>query len=254
MYDAVDVSNLPPGAAAYAGYVDGSWPTYGTLKARFPGAHILSITVFGNDAECADVENGDMTISGIYGWFRNQEARKVWKPCIYSSVSGMDRVAATMTANGFARSSYRLWSAHYGAGEHICGPSSCRLMHENADGTQWTDFVLGRSLDQSLLVAGFFGGSAPPPPPPPPPSDWTERMIANLPTLAEGAADSPNHRFVVRVQGLCNALAGSGLTLDGQYGPMTKAAVETVQRDYGIGVDGVCGQQTWGCLVAGSAG
>jgi predicted Zn-ribbon and HTH transcriptional regulator len=41
-------------------------------------------------------------------------------------VSNIDRLMLTMNANGFERSQYRLWSAHYGAGEHICGPATCK--------------------------------------------------------------------------------------------------------------------------------
>ena len=37
MQDSIDVSHLTPGADAYLGYVDGRWPTFDALKARFPG-------------------------------------------------------------------------------------------------------------------------------------------------------------------------------------------------------------------------
>jgi hypothetical protein len=167
MYDSINVDALPAGAAAYAGYIDGKWPTFAVLMQRFAGAHLLSITVFGNDADCADVETGDMTVADIDGWFRRQQTRKVWRPVIYHSASGMDQVYATMTASGFARADYRLWSAHYGSplGEHICGPSTCGECQVACDGTQWADAALGRGLDQSLLAADFFGTPTPPPPP-----------------------------------------------------------------------------------------
>ena len=50
----------------------------------------------------------------------------------------------------------RLWSAHYGLGEHICGPNSCKALSIEADGTQWTSSALGRVLDQSELQSNFF--------------------------------------------------------------------------------------------------
>lgn len=158
MFDSIDVSQLPAGSGyAYAGYVDGHWPTYSAVKAKFPNAHVLSITVFGNNASCADVEAGDMTNASVYDWFKRQVANKVFRPVVYTSVSNMNPMVATMTANGFARSSYRLWSAHYGAGMHICGPATCRLTSTACDGTQWTDNALGRNLDQSVLNDNFFG-------------------------------------------------------------------------------------------------
>lgn len=55
-----------------------------------------------------------------------------------------------------ARADVRLWSAHYGFGEHICGPSSCGLVPIEMDGTQWTNTALGRNLDQSSLLENFF--------------------------------------------------------------------------------------------------
>lgn len=250
MFDAVDLANMPAGEQAYAGYTGGNWPTFPQLQRMFPGAWLLSIAISAaEDADALDVETGDATIGDIPGWFRRQEARGRWRPVIYHSVSGTDQVAAVMTGNGFPRSSYRLWSAHYQAGEHICGPATCRLTAVACDGTQWTDTALGRSLDQSTLLDGFFAGHTLPPPPPA--ADWTARMIANLPELAEGAADTPNHRYVARLQGLCCAL-GHPVPIDGAFGPLTRAAVEAVQGDFNISADGVAGPATWGCLVAGA--
>ena len=54
------------------------------------------------------------------------------------------------------RGQVRLWSAHYGAGEHICGPASCKSISFEVDGTQWTSSALSRDLDQSLLQGNFF--------------------------------------------------------------------------------------------------
>jgi hypothetical protein len=67
-----------------------------------------------------------------------------------------DSVLPELSAAKIARSTVRLWSAHYGLGEHICGPNSCKAMSVEADGTQWTSSALGRVLDQSELQASFF--------------------------------------------------------------------------------------------------
>lgn len=158
MFDSIDIAALPAGAPAYAGYVNGAWPTFSTLLRVFPGAHLLDIAVTADaDATCLDVEKGDATNADVYGWFTRQQARKAWRPVLYTSASNVDSLAATMTANGFPRTSYRLWSAHYGAGEHICGPAACKLTRYACDGTQWTDNALGRNLDQSVLASDFFG-------------------------------------------------------------------------------------------------
>jgi peptidoglycan hydrolase-like protein with peptidoglycan-binding domain len=49
---------------------------------------------------------------------------------------------------------------------------------------------------------------------------------------------------VAWLQGSLNACYGQHLTVDGSYGPLTKAAVEVAQRDAKITVDGIYGPQT----------
>lgn len=155
MYDSITVPALPSGAAAYAGYVGGDWPTYVKVRARFPKAHVLSIAISASeDAECLDIEKGDATNGQAPAWFRRQLARNVWRPVIYTQQSNLGALAATMTAAGIARPAYRLWSAHYD-GLHVCSPHSCDA-GATADGTQWTFTALGRNLDQSELDDSFF--------------------------------------------------------------------------------------------------
>ncbi len=168
MYDDISLNELPVGAYAYAGYVDGSWANFPALKAKFPGAHLLDITVFANaNATCLDVESGDATIAQVFGWFKAQAARHVYRPVIYTQAGNLDLLYATMKANGFARGTYRVWSAHYTNSQHICGPGSCgySLGGSEVDGTQFTDVALGRSLDESVLVDKFFDTLTVPPPP-----------------------------------------------------------------------------------------
>lgn len=161
MYDSIDPSQIPDNAQAAAGYVNGSWPTWSSLAAKFPNAHRLSIAVNSSgDATCLDVENGDATVGDAPGWYARQVAVGVWRPCFYASAGIMDGLVATLQQAGIARSSVRLWSAHY-SGEHICAPGSCGTTSTAMDATQWTDQALGRNLDQSLLVDDFFGTPGP---------------------------------------------------------------------------------------------
>lgn len=170
---------------AMAGYVGGSWPTWAPLAhlyANYPSLHLLSIAVFASeDADCLDVETGDATIPQVYGWFTRQQARKAWKPCIYTQAGNLSSLLATMNANGFPRSSYRIWSAHYLNQAHICGPGSCG--YPQADGTQWTNWAYGRNLDASLLSPGFFPAAPEPPPSPFPQPAYTEDTMVVLDSL-----------------------------------------------------------------------
>ena len=171
MYDDTAV-DLLPAADYFAGYVDGRFANIAAIKAKFPHATILSIAVFpADDADCLDVEPGDATRADIFGWFKRQQARGVARPCIYSSVSSIDGIVATMTANGFHRDAYRLWSAHYTGSPHVCSPSTCKLTSAQCDATQYTDHAMSRSLDESVLLPGFFGGAPKPAPKPDPAPD-----------------------------------------------------------------------------------
>lgn len=68
---------------------------------------------------------------------------------------------------------------------------------------------------------------------------------ASSPTLRQGASGAA-------VRDLQNALraAGHNISVDGQFGPQTKAAVLAFQRARGLTVDGIVGPQTWGALRA----
>jgi hypothetical protein len=161
MYDTALNDQFPAGAAAYAAYVDGGigdQPNYAFIVSTFPEAEHLSIALFAeNNADALDVEPGAASPSDIPGWYARQVARGINRPVIYASASTMnDTILPVLSQAGIARAQARLWSAHYGLGEHICGPNSCGALSIDADGTQWTSSARGLVLDQSLLLENFF--------------------------------------------------------------------------------------------------
>lgn len=265
MWDDITVSALPTGGSyAYAGYVDGMWPTYRTLQARFPGHRLLSIAVFSSDnAESLDIERGDATIGEGPGWFERQVARGIWRPVLYTQASNLKALELVMRAHHVPRGSYRLWSAHYTKKAHLCGPKSCGYGLSEADGTQWTDVAMGINLDRSLLLPSFFDPRpAPPKPPAPKPAPstdptWQEAMMNRLPTLKQGDKDvAGGIAFVGRMQALVkligdrNHLAkASAQHASGVFDDMTHDALVQVQALFKLTQDGVCGPKTWGVLV-----
>jgi hypothetical protein len=164
MYDSVTVANLPPGADAYAGYTSGLFPTFPEVKrlAAELGVHLLSIAIdVAHDADCLDVEPLDATNAQAPAWVKRQMKRGEPRPCVYTSASNSAALIRTLENAGIARSQFRLWSAHYGAGKHICGPGTCGF--PAADGTQWTDKARGNhgsEIDESLLKDSFFHGGS----------------------------------------------------------------------------------------------
>jgi len=161
MYDSVQNDQFPPGAQAYAAYVDGSvgnQPNYAYIVKTFPKAYHLSIALYASDnADVIDVEAGAAAPSDVPGWYARQKQRGIQRPCVYANASTMtDSILPMLSQAKIARSDVRLWSAHYGLGQHICGPDSCGAVPIEVDGTQWTTSALGRNLDQSLLQGNFF--------------------------------------------------------------------------------------------------
>lgn len=240
MFDAVDITQIPASATAVAGYVNGAWQTAPVLAKRFPHARLLTIAVSADhDADCLDIESRDATPDQAAGWVARQFARGITRPCLYASVSTMNQVVTAMEAAKVPRMSLRLWSAHYGAGSHICGPASCKLISQDMDGTQWTDAAQGKDLDESLLRGDFFG-------------EGSVSFTITLPVLEQGADDSALPRWYVhRVQAILNSCYHEQLTIDGSYGALTMAAVKRFQARENLAQDGICESSTWQRLIAG---
>jgi hypothetical protein len=164
MYDTITNDQFPPGADAYAAYVDGNLgnqPNYAFIVAAFPKAQHLSVSLFGNNADALDVEPGASVPSDIPAWYNAQRKRGIQRPCVYASASAMNNeILPVLSGAGIARATVRLWTAHYDVGQHICGPGSCGALSINADGTQWTPNAVvngvALDLDQSLLLENFF--------------------------------------------------------------------------------------------------
>lgn len=166
MFDSTQVGQIPGGAAAVAGYVNGMYQTYPSLVGKFPKAHVLSIAVSSHaDAVCLDVERGDATNEVAPGWLKRQQALGVKKPWVYTSVSNAMALQRTLTAAGIPRDQYILWTAHYSGHPHLCD-HTCGFGPVQADATQWWDKAYGRVLDISLVRDGIW---TPPPTPAPQP-------------------------------------------------------------------------------------
>lgn len=159
MYDDVNVSLIPVTAQAVAGYVDGRWPTYAQLAAKFPHAqHLVSIAVFAKDnADALDVEPGDATVAQAAGWVKRQKVRGLKHAIVYTSLSQAQTLVNALSSQGLSLGvDYLLWTAHYNGSPHLCSPACGYGFKETAHATQWTDRAEGRSLDESLCSAEFF--------------------------------------------------------------------------------------------------
>lgn len=232
-FDDVDVSLLPQ-ADYYAGYLDGIFANIAAIYAKYPMAGILTIDVKGTTvADCLDVEAGDATNDQVVHWFKLSLSGGITKPCVYSSVSNIDTLVGLFNGAGIPRTAYRLWSAHYGSGSHICGPTTCRETHTACDATQFTDTANNRSLDESVALSNFFTAVTPPAP------------VGN-PTLSLNDTGTA----VKTLQERLNAWhANPQLVLDSSFGTGTLTAVRSFQGAEKLTVDGVVGPATWTALL-----
>ena len=118
-WDTIENGQFPPGGQAYAAYVDGEigdQPNYAWIVKAFPSAHHMSIALFADhDADCLDMEPGAASPSDFPGWYARQVKRGIARPVIYANAFTMQTsVLAALSSAGIARSSVRLWTAHYG--------------------------------------------------------------------------------------------------------------------------------------------
>lgn len=247
MPDSIRPHDMPSGYPAYLAYVDGERSKdAGQVRAMFPGAQILTLTVLGGSlaADGVDCEEGNVGAAGAAAWVRRRlTAGPSFRPVVYADLEtpgySMREVIAGLLALGITRPRYRVLTAHYTGQAHICSPVSCPVAFQ-ADGTQWTDKFPGLNgslIDMSQLAGSFFGATAPV-------INWTETIVQQLPVVKQGQTGN-----VVRtVQGLC-AARGHAVTVDGVFGPVTAAAVRAVQSAGHVAVDGIVGPVTWGKLL-----
>lgn len=241
-YDDINASALPAGADAYLGYVDGYWPDFEDEVKKFTSAHIIGLTVYDiQQGDGCDIEKGDLTPQQGAQWVQAAMGR-VNRPIAYADVSDMETVIAELNSAGVARSDYRVMTAHWGVGAHICGPTTCRFpgLTQEADGTQWTDQVLGLNgtrIDESWLKDDFFGGTAPSPVPPQPiPQVPPARRNIFTPIAEDGVFGFHTCaalQFVI--------FGGNIGDVDGYFGPVSK---RQLQKYLNVQQDGVIGPLT----------
>lgn len=210
--DSITASAMLPGLQVYCGYVAGTYNNYAAVTADHPGALYIGIAPWVAPTDCLDIEPGDAAPADAPSFYHQATHPNTNKPVMYTSAGDAQTVINALAVAGIARSAYYLWSAHYGLGPHVCGPSSCGF--PQADGTQWTD---GANYDSDLFASYMFGAIPAP-------------VNPTLP-LKYGDMDATATGPVHAVQANLNKWAAEirltpKLTVDGDFGAATLAAVK----------------------------
>ena len=239
MYDGVDPSSVPAGADVYAGYVNGNWPSYNALVAKFPNAQHVPITVFSaGDAQVLDVEQGDASAADVPAWLNRQRARGQHRPTIYCSRIGApgygwQNVIDACNSAGVALPDF--WIADY-----TSGPHGLTLGNVTAVAIQWTDHG---GYDESVINDPSWPNRSKPNPPTP-----TEENMNVLSNTAPWNNSKHGDTMTLQVC-LRKKFGQQTLIVDGVFGQATAHAVKNVQKFFGLAVDGVCGPKTWSLIL-----
>ena len=131
MYDGIYASDVPAGAQLYASYVDGDWPDYPAMAAKFPNAvHVsVAVTASYNGGKALDVENGDATPAQSVDWVIARRADGQ-DPTVYCSVSNWPAVKSAFAIRSVSAPHY--WVADYSLGDNPSIP-------DGAVALQYTD-------------------------------------------------------------------------------------------------------------------
>lgn len=186
VYDAVEVSAIPSDATTILAYVDGSWPTYQTVKTLFPQAKILTITTNGhNPADICDVESGDATPEIAARWVASGMGHTV-----YSDTSTKPALDAALAGLGWH------WFA--------ANPTGVQHLEPGSVATQfaWPGHGSPGNFDISV-TDGVWPGAAPVPPPAQQPAIPEEHSMFCHDPVTGGiwAVDEKGDFFAISVQG-----------------------------------------------------
>lgn len=175
MYDTTDPEAIPASAGTpdyTAGYVDGHWPTYAGMIARYPTAVPVAITAIPGSANAwwahvCDCEDGDYTPSQAAAW-AHARIGLGFRPALYCSLALWSTVEAACARAGVLLGAVDWILAAY--------PGNGQTLYPGTVGHQWIDHG---PYDESVIVTGWTPGRATHAPITP---KGTEEMIASTPT------------------------------------------------------------------------
>lgn len=142
-FSAVTTDNIPPDAKIVFGYANPPYAQLGEVHVHCPHAHIEQVVTHPwYIGELYDFENGALPIAEAgftIRWAMNKGLRH---PACYFALGNRGAVIDSLIRAGITRSDVRLVVAHY---------TPTPELPDWADGVQWTETALHRSLNQYQL-------------------------------------------------------------------------------------------------------
>jgi hypothetical protein len=222
MYDATEPATIPGNVSApnyVAGYLDGKWPSYAAIAAKYPKAVPVSITVTGLlEADVVDCESGDLTPTSAAAWAKKKIASGI-VPCIYVSASSWTSAQNACLAIGVSPTAVDWWIAAY--------PGPGAILYPGSIAHQWIDHG---PYDESVVENGWIPGRTIGIVPPVSPQKEAT-MVCDvltggiLTTRADGTVDTfeganfygslSGQRLSAPIVGICSTASGKGYWLVG---------------------------------------
>jgi hypothetical protein len=218
--DAKTISRLIEPGDLVAYYIDGIYAWTSEEIALFPHNTHVTITVFGNPADVADCETGDMSVLSAVNWVERRRAAGYLRPTIYNSLSVMPDIRKT-TGNLILGKDYDVWIADYDNDINSVYPGSAAKQYRSTD---------------SYDISSVFDDM------------WPHRVKIQptAPVIGPKWPAGITLQFGNRgnsVEALQRALSTSGLRgargilCDGDFGSQTQTAVQNFESSQNLPVD-----------------
>jgi hypothetical protein len=154
MHDGVTPATVLAGAAAYAGYNDGKWPSFNALCDEYPSALHVSICVTATGAaRVLDVEKGDATPEQAPGWVTAQRDAGEAYPVVYCNQRN------TWPAVKAAFAAQHVDPPLYWVADYVNDPSQVPELPAGAIALQYYDYG---GYDASVIADYWPGLDEPP--------------------------------------------------------------------------------------------
>lgn len=232
--DARAILKLSKPGDLIAYYIDGRFAWSPEEIALFPFNTHITITVFGNPADVADCETGDMTPKQAADWVIMQRAHGYCRPTVYRSLSVMDDIRQATGQLVMGRD-WDSWVADYDNKTDSVYPGAAAKQYKSE-----------ANDDVSAVYDDL----------------WPHRVLVHPPSAPIGAPKWPAGlvlQFGNRgnaVEALQRACSQSGLygvrgiETDGVFGEQTRTAVRNFEQLENLTVDaGLAGNQVRAALI-----